>query len=60
MLSGLNKYIVTILNTESGASLKGAGWQLIGERGGKGWSRTKRPRVDKHPLQKKILFEISI
>lgn len=27
------------------------------ERGGGSWSVPSRPRVDKHPLQKKLLFE---
>lgn len=56
---GYRKLITYILNTESGTSLKAAGWILIGERGGaKGWNVPSRPIVDKHPLQKKILFEI--
>lgn len=54
---GYRKLITYILNTEPGISLKAAGWKLIGERGGGSWSVKSRPRVDKHPLQKKILFE---
>jgi hypothetical protein len=46
-----------ILDTETGRSLVGAGWRLIGERGGGRWSRTERPRVDLHPTQGKLLFE---
>ena len=46
-----------ILNTEPGASLMGAGWRLIGERGGGSWDCKSRPRVDKHPTQGKLLFE---
>jgi hypothetical protein len=30
---------------------------MIGETPGKSWSVPSRPRVDKHPLQKKMLFE---
>lgn len=56
---GYRKLITYILETEPGTSLKAAGWRLIGERGGGSWSRNSRPRVDKHPLQKKLLFEIS-
>lgn len=56
---GYKKLITYILNTEPGVSLKGAGWKLIGERGGGSWSAPSRPRVDKHPIQKKMLFEIS-
>lgn len=46
-----------ILKSETGASLRAANWKLIGERGGGSWSRPSRPTVDKHPLQKKLLFE---
>jgi hypothetical protein len=46
-----------ILASESGASIKAAGWRLLGERGGGSWSVPSRPRVDKHPTQKKLLFE---
>lgn len=54
---GYKKLITYTLNTESGSSLKGAGWKCIGERGGGSWSRRIRPRVDTHPLQKKLLWE---
>lgn len=56
---GYRKLITYILNTEPGTSLKAAGWKLIGERGGGSWSVPSRPRVDKHPTQKKLLFEIT-
>lgn len=46
-----------ILKSESGVSLKAAGWKLIGEAGGGSWSRTIRPRVDTHPTQGKLLWE---
>jgi hypothetical protein len=46
-----------ILASEPGTSLMGTGWKLIGERGGGSWSVPSRPRVDKHPTQKKLLFE---
>lgn len=47
-----------ILASENGASVKAAGWRLIGQAGGGSWSRSERPRVDTHPLQGKLLFEI--
>ena len=46
----------TVLD-ESGASLRAAGWQLIGERGGGSWSRSTRHRDDCHPIQVKLLWE---
>jgi hypothetical protein len=55
---GYRRMITYILSTEPGISLRAAGWTLIGERGGGSWSVPSRPRVDKHPLQTKLLFEI--
>ena len=46
------------LGSESGASLRGAGWRLIGERGGGSWSVPSRPRTDKHPTEPKLLWEL--
>lgn len=48
-----------ILVSEPGASLKAAGWHLIGEVKGRSWSCSSRPRVDKHPTQDKLLFEVA-
>ena len=42
---------------ESGVSLKAAGYRLVGEAGGGSWSRSSRPRVDKHPTQAKLRWE---
>lgn len=46
-----------VLSSEPGTTLKAAGWKLIGQAGGGSWSRNIRPRVDKHPMQGKILWE---
>jgi len=54
---GYRKLITYTLPEEGGASLRGAGWVCIGERGGGSWSRRNRPRVDKAPLQRKLLWE---
>ena len=48
-----------ILHEEGGASLRAAGWRLIGERGGGSWNCPSRPRVDKHPTQGKLLWELT-
>ena len=55
---GYRRLITYTLASESGASLRGAGWRCIGERGGGSWSVPSRPRVDKHPLQGKLLWEV--
>jgi hypothetical protein len=45
------------LPEEGGSSLRASGWTLVGERGGGSWSRRGRPRHDKHPMQRKLLWE---
>jgi hypothetical protein len=54
---GYRRLITYILSDEPGTSLKASGWKLLGLRGGNPWNHASRPRVDKHPLQKKLLFE---
>jgi len=48
-----------ILAAESGASLVASGWRLLGSAGGGAWGRSGRPRIDTHPTQSKLLFEVS-
>lgn len=56
---GYRRLVTYILDTEPGTSLAAAGWKLIGRAGGGSWSRSGRPRVDLHPTQAKLRFEIS-
>jgi hypothetical protein len=55
------KRIVTYtLKTESGASLRGAGWEQTAETGGAGWSQPSRPRRNKAiSMQVKLRWEAS-
>lgn len=57
---GFERIGTYILASEPGTSLQAAGWRCLGERGGVTWNRASngRPRVDVHPLQKKLLFEM--
>jgi len=55
---GYRRLITYILDTEPGTSLKAAGWKCLGEAGGGRWSRLSRPRVDEHPTQGKIRWEM--
>jgi hypothetical protein len=55
---GFKRIGTYILASEPGTSLTAAGWRLIGETGGGSWSRSDRPRIDKHPTQSKLLFEM--
>ena len=34
------------LLADGGASLRAAGWRLVGQRGGGNWNRARRPRRD--------------
>lgn len=54
---GFKRIGTYILATEPGTSLTAAGWRVINETPGRSWNVPSRPRVDKHPLQKKLLFE---
>lgn len=54
---GYKKLVTYTLPSESGASLKAAGYRLMGEAGGGSWDRTSRPRVDTHPTQTKLRWE---
>jgi hypothetical protein len=55
---GYRRLITYILDTEPGTSLVAAGWRCVWEAGGGSWSRTDRPRVDLHPTQGKLRFEV--
>lgn len=56
---GYRRLVTYTLPSESGSSLKAAGYRCLGEAGGGSWSVPSRPRVDKHPLQRKLRWEIT-
>jgi hypothetical protein len=43
---GYERLVTYTLPEEGGASLRGAGWHLIGHRGGGNWNTPTRPRAD--------------
>lgn len=59
---GYRRLITYTLKSESGASLRAVGWRCINAtvREGQSWSVKSRPRVDKHPLQAKLRWEVSL
>ena len=57
---GFKRIGTYILASEPGTTLIAAGWRLIGETPGLSWSTPSRPRVDKAPLQKRMLFQQEI
>lgn len=54
---GYKRLVTYTLASESGVSLRAAGYRLVGEVRGRSWSCQSRPRVDKHPLQAKLRWE---
>ena len=56
---GYKRLITYTLPKEGGASLRGAGWYCIGERGGGNWNVPSRPRIDTDELLRgqKLLWE---
>ena len=56
---GYRRLLTYTLPVEGGASLRAAGWKLIGERGGGNWNTPSRPRVDTAQLLRgqKLLWE---
>jgi|TARA_R100000084_G_C4531286_1_gene91281 hypothetical protein len=58
---GYKSLITYTMESEGGASLRGAGWRCVGKattRVGQGWNVRSRPRVDTHPLQQKLKWEV--
>lgn len=56
---GYRKVVTYTLPSESGASLRAVKFKCVGSAGGGSWSRSARPRVDTHPLQAKIRWEVT-
>lgn len=57
---GFSRIGTYLLATENGASVKAAGWRLIGQTKGGSWNCPSRPRTDKAPTIKKLLFETTL
>lgn len=47
------------LASEPGASLRAAGWKVVGEVKGRSWDTPSRPRIDLHPTQNKLRWEVA-
>ncbi len=57
---GYQRLITYTLASESGTSLRAAGWRSLYETRGASWNVPSRPRVDKHPLGPKCLWEVCV
>lgn len=51
---GYRRLITYTLKSESGTSLRAAGWKTVGETKGRSWDVPSRPRIDKHPLCERL------
>jgi len=57
---GYKKLVTYTLPSESGASLRGAGFKVVAKTKGGSWNCKSRPRVDTHPLQGKLRWEATV
>jgi hypothetical protein len=56
---GYRRLVTYTLATEPGSSLLGAGFAAVGEVRGRSWHTPSRPRVDTHPTEDKIRWEVT-
>lgn len=54
---GYKRFVTYTLPSESGASLRACGWELVGQAGGGNWNTPSRPRVDSNLQQVKLRWE---
>lgn len=59
---GYKRIVTYTLPAEGGASLRASGWTCAGLTGkaDRSWSCPSRPRVDRHPLQAKLRWEVAL
>jgi hypothetical protein len=57
---GYRRIITYTLASESGVSLKAAGWVPVAQTKAESWSRSRRHRIDKHPIVPKVRWECSL
>lgn len=57
---GYKKIITYILESETGVSLKAAGWNCAGLAGGTEWTGVRKPPVPIYPQEMKIKYEKSL
>lgn len=55
---GYKRIITYTLTSEPGTTLRASGYKCLGEAGGGSWSRDNRPRIDTHPTEQKLLWEV--
>lgn len=54
---GYTRLISYTLASESGVSMRAAGYRLVGEVKGRSWDMPSRPRIDAHVIADRLLWE---
>lgn len=54
---GYRRLITYVLQSESQTTMKAVGWKRVGETSARSWTCTIRPRVDKHTISERYLYE---
>ena len=57
---GYRRIVTYTLKSEPGTSLIAAGWRDLYKTSGKSWNVPSRPRIDKHPLGQRTLWEMGV
>jgi hypothetical protein len=57
---GYARIVTYTLASEPGTSLKASGWKPAADVPGRSWSRTNRPRRDRHPTTDKRRWECAL
>lgn len=55
---GYRKLITYTLIREPGISIRAAGWKCVGQTNGGSWDCPSRPRIDTHPTEPKLRWEV--
>lgn len=55
---GFARILTYTLASETGVSLRAAGWRPSGTTKGRAWGCSSRPRQSKHPLDDKVRWEM--
>jgi hypothetical protein len=55
---GYRRLITYTLAEEPGTSLRAAGWRVLYQTRGGSWDCPARPRIDRHPIGQKTLWEL--
>jgi len=56
---GHRRMVTYVLESEAGASLRAAGLVRVGVVRGRSWDCASRPRIDKHPTDPKVRWELA-